>query len=70
MDLRMTNPTHTAEFHSKPTGSIRAAVNRYGLMYKSCATRGSNSRVPHPGDVLYWVGCVSGVSALLFFALR
>ncbi|GAC1419376.1 MAG: hypothetical protein NVSMB62_11990 [Acidobacteriaceae bacterium] len=66
----MTTHTHTAEIHSNTTGSIRAAVTKYRFLYRPSETRGTNPRIPHPGDILYWVGCVSAVSALLFFALR
>ncbi|MDP9038195.1 MAG: hypothetical protein M3O02_02835 [Acidobacteriota bacterium] len=43
---------------------------RYRSMYAHGETRGGSPRVPHPGDVLYWIGCLSAVSALLFFATR
>lgn len=66
----MTTHTHTADIHNTSSGSLRALLEKYRLMYKPSDSLGSRPRVPHPGDVLYWVGCASAVSALLFFALR
>lgn len=70
MEPRMTTHTHTGNIHSNPTGSFRSVIARYRLMYGPSKIASSTSRVPHPGDILYWVGCVSAVSALLFFATR
>ena len=47
------------------SGMIREMISRYRHLYET-----STNRVPHPGDVLYWVGCVGALSALLFVATR
>lgn len=62
------SPKHRM-FEGEQNGTSEGLLRRYRNL---CRTPGGRveSRGPHPGDVLYWVGCVGAISALLFVAMR
>jgi hypothetical protein len=31
---------------------------------------GARTRLPHPGDILYWIACVGAVCGLMFVATK
>lgn len=49
--------------------AFRGVLELYRDLYQS-AGAGTRPRAPHPGDVLYWLGCAGVISALLFVATR
>ncbi len=66
----MTTHTHSATIHSNSPAVSDGLIARYRALYSRSETRSSPARLPHPGDILYWVGCVGAISALLFVATR
>jgi hypothetical protein len=40
---------------------------RYRNMYRGDNPQNSGSRIPHPGDILYWAACL-GAACLLILA--
>lgn len=63
----MTSPK---KFDRSNPGAVRGLLLRYRYLYHSSENHGAGARALHPGDVLYWVGCVGGISAILFVATR
>lgn len=47
----------------------RTLLDRYRQLYQNSSHSG-HLRAPHPGDILYWVGCIGAISAILFVATR
>ena len=41
---------------------------RYRSLYRKSETEGGGPRVPHPGDILYWITCVGAAFLLLLAA--
>jgi hypothetical protein len=62
----MTSTTST--YH--PQGRYRVLQARYRELYQRIQPGTSLPGAPHPGDILYWVGCIGAVGAVLFFAIR
>ena len=60
--------TSTSTANPQLTG-VRALIERYRQLYQN-PQQSNGVRAPHPGDILYWVGCVGAISALLFVATR
>lgn len=60
--------TPSSTTNPQPT-RLQMLVERYRQLYQT-PVHGSSSRAPHPGDILYWLGCVGALSAILFVATR
>jgi len=60
----MTTNTHTGA----PANQL-GLLARYRRLYSVSGT-GERPRVPHPGDILFWVTCLGAVSFLLFVATK
>jgi hypothetical protein len=57
-------------FDRNSLGALRELLSRYRHLYRTSSTLGLERRVPHPGDVLYWIGAVGAMGALLFVTMR
>ena len=52
---------------NKTSASGRGLVALYRRMYRAKDAQGNGTRVPHPGDILYWAACL-GAACLLILA--
>lgn len=62
--------TKPKKFDRSNPGALRELLLRYRYLYQSSDSPGGRPLAPHPGDILYWVGCVGAISAILFVAMR
>jgi hypothetical protein len=47
------------------TANHGGLFQKYRRLYNPAVTDGRRSRVPHPGDILFWITCVGAACALL-----
>lgn len=59
----------TSTRNSQASGA-RALVERYRRLYLKARPNGTGGAAPHPGDLLYWLGCVGAICTLLFATTR
>ena len=52
---------------NKTSASGNGLVARYRSLYRGDNAQSSGSRIPHPGDILYWAACL-GAACLLILA--
>lgn len=64
---RVTPPTKLSAQQPQP---LRDLIFHYRNLYLPSQNYGVRARAPHPGDVLYWLGAVGGMAAILFVATR
>jgi len=62
----------TKKFDRNNSSALRELLSRYRFLYQTSQTSGPGAapRVPHPGDVLFWVCGVGAMGALLFVTMR
>lgn len=63
----MTTPK---KFDRSNPGAVRGLLLHYRHLYHSSQNSSPGAAAPHPGDILYWVGCVGAISAILFVVTR
>lgn len=56
-------------FDRNNPGAVRELLSRYRHLYQA-SPNNSVPRVPHPGDVLYWICGIGAMGALLFVTMR
>lgn len=59
----------TMKFDRNNSGALRELLSRYRFLYQASG-HGAAPRVPHPGDVLFWVCGIGAMGALLFVTMR
>jgi len=66
--LRLPGTTARAANATEKTESPSHAYAAQGNLYVLADTRGGGPRIPHPGDILFWVVCLGGACLLLLIA--
>jgi len=57
-------PMTTASIANQAAANQSGLFAKYRRLYHPAETDGRGSRVPHPGDILFWVTCVGAASLL------